>query len=95
MVALRSRRQDRGLIVALWVLTLPVIGLGIAVVNPILIFWGALGVSAAAFLTRIHVRDTRARSSAEAGGASGGGASRGGDIDGVDGVEKVEEESSR
>jgi hypothetical protein len=94
MVALRSRRQDRGLVVALWALTLPVIGLGVAVVNPILIFWGALGALGAVFITLIHVRDTRARFSAAAGGAPESGAPDVGHTDDV-GEDKVEEESSR
>ncbi|SBW28105.1 hypothetical protein [Protofrankia symbiont of Coriaria ruscifolia] len=61
MVALRSRREDRTLLVAAWVLAVTVLVLGVAVVAPILIMWGVLGVAAAVFATRIHLRDTRAR----------------------------------
>ncbi len=61
MVALRSRREDRTLLVAAWVLAVTVLVLGVVAVAPILIIWGVLGVGAAVFATRIHLRDTRAR----------------------------------
>jgi hypothetical protein len=63
MVALQSRRADRIPLVALWVLTLAVLAVGIAAVSPLLIVWGVLGVAGVAFLTRVHLRDTRVRRS--------------------------------
>ncbi|AEH11046.1 MULTISPECIES: hypothetical protein [Protofrankia] len=59
MVALRSRREDRVLLVAAWVLTVIALVLGVVASAPILILWGVLGVGAAVFATRIHLRDTR------------------------------------
>ncbi|MCM3886619.1 hypothetical protein [Frankia sp. R82] len=59
MVTLRSGRQDRLLVVVVWVLTVVVLALGIATVNPILLLWGVIGLPAAVFLTRVHLRDTR------------------------------------
>ncbi|WP_076842965.1 MULTISPECIES: hypothetical protein [Protofrankia] len=61
MVALRSRREDRVLLVAAWVLTVAALVLGVVASAPILILWGVLGVGAAVFATRIHLRDTRPR----------------------------------
>ena len=61
MVALRSGgRQDVALLVAVWVLTVAALVLGIVLVAPILIFWGAVGLVGAFFLTRIHRRTTSA-----------------------------------
>jgi len=62
MVALRSTRQDRTLLIVLWLFTVLVLVLGGIVVSPILLVWGTVGLLAAVFLTRIHLRDTRARS---------------------------------
>jgi Flp pilus assembly protein TadB len=59
MVALRSSRQDRTMLVAVWVLTTVVLVLGILAGSPILLVWGTVGLLAAIFLTRIHLRDTR------------------------------------
>ncbi len=84
MVALRSGRQDRRLIAVLWVLTLAVLGTGVASAKPVLIFWGVLGVAGSVFLTRVHVRDTR----------SGPTATPTADTPGPV-VSEVEEESSR
>jgi len=66
MVALRSTRQDRTLLIVLWLFTVLVLVLGGIVVNPILLVWGTVGLLAAVFLTRIHLRDTRARSGGDA-----------------------------
>jgi hypothetical protein len=71
MVALRSGRHDRPMVVLVWVLTLAVLGLGIALVNPVLLVWGAIGLPAAVFLTRIHVRDSRGDAAADADPAGG------------------------
>ncbi|CAO5164875.1 conserved hypothetical protein [Frankia sp. AiPs1] len=60
MVTLRSGRQDRLLVLVVWLLTAVVLGLGIATVNPILLLWGVIGLPAAGFLTYVHLRDTRA-----------------------------------
>ncbi|MCM3925313.1 hypothetical protein ND748_27050 [Frankia sp. AiPs1] len=59
MVSLRSGRQDRLLVVVVWLLTVVVLGLGIATLNPILLIWGVLGLPAAVFLSYVHLRDTR------------------------------------
>lgn len=59
MVALRSTRQDRALLVAVWALTLVVLAVGIAAVSPVLLLWGVVGLPGAIFLTRVHLRDTR------------------------------------
>ncbi|WP_462188743.1 MULTISPECIES: hypothetical protein [unclassified Frankia] len=59
MVSLRSGRQDRFLVGVVWLLTVLVLGLGIATLNPVLLLWGVLGLPAAVFLTYVHVRDTR------------------------------------
>lgn len=59
MVALRSRRQDRTLLIVLWLFTALVLVLGILAVSGILLVWGTVGLLAAIFLTYIHVRDTR------------------------------------
>jgi hypothetical protein len=72
MVALRSTRQDRTLLIVLWAFTAIVLTLGGLAVSPILLVWGVVGLLAAIYLTRIHIRDTRASA---AGGASGGPAS--------------------
>ncbi|MBL7496782.1 hypothetical protein I6A84_37180 [Frankia sp. CNm7] len=61
MVALRSTRQDRTLLIAVWALTVVVLVLGGIVVSPILLVWGTVGLIAAIYLTRIHIRDTRSR----------------------------------
>jgi len=66
MVALRSTRQDRTLLIVLWLFTVLVLVLGGIVVSPILLVWGTVGLLAAVFLTRIHLRDTRARSGGDA-----------------------------
>ncbi|CAJ64486.1 hypothetical protein; putative signal peptide [Frankia alni ACN14a] len=58
-MSLRSGRQDRLLVVVVWLLTVVVLGLGIATVNPILLVWGVLGLPAAVFLSYVHLRDTR------------------------------------
>jgi hypothetical protein len=60
MVALRSTKQDRTLLIVLWLFTAVVLTLGGLAVSPILLVWGTVGLLAAVFLTRIHVRDTRA-----------------------------------
>ncbi|WP_239308756.1 hypothetical protein [Frankia sp. Cj3] len=65
MVALRSQRADRVPLVAVWVLALAALGVGITAVSPILIVWGVLGVAGSAFATRIHLRDTGPRRSAD------------------------------
>ncbi|MCK9876117.1 hypothetical protein MXD59_10060 [Frankia sp. Ag45/Mut15] len=77
MVTLRSRRQDRLLVVVVWLLTVVVLGLGIATVNPILLLWGVIGLPGAVFLTRVHLRDTR----------GGGGPSGSSDPDGPSGTD--------
>ncbi|WP_045876150.1 hypothetical protein [Pseudofrankia sp. DC12] len=59
MVGLRSRRQDRTLLIVLWLFTVIVLVIGGLAVSGILLVWGAVGLIAAIFLTRIHVRDTR------------------------------------
>ncbi|ADP79081.1 hypothetical protein [Pseudofrankia inefficax] len=59
MVGLRSRRQDRTLLIVLWLFTAIVLVLGGFAVSPILLVWGTVGLLAAIFLTYIHVRDTR------------------------------------
>jgi hypothetical protein len=59
MVALRSKRQDRTLLIVLWSFTVIVLVLGGFAVSPILLVWGTVGLLAAIYLTRIHVRDTR------------------------------------
>jgi hypothetical protein len=59
MVALRSRRQDRTLLIVLWLFTALVLVLGVLAVSGILLVWGSVGLLAAIFLTYIHVRDTR------------------------------------
>jgi hypothetical protein len=59
MVALRSRKQDRTLLVVLWVFTAIVLVLGGFALSPILLVWGTVGLIAAIYLTRIHIRDTR------------------------------------
>jgi hypothetical protein len=57
MVGLRSGgRQDGILLVLVWVLTVAALAAGIALVVPLLIFWGVVGLIGAAFLTRIHLR---------------------------------------
>ncbi|MCK9894693.1 hypothetical protein [Frankia sp. AgB32] len=61
MVSLRSGRQDRTLLIVVWVLDLVVLGLGIATLQPILLLWGVIGLPGAVFLTYVHLRDTRAR----------------------------------
>ncbi len=61
MVSLRSGRQDRTLLIVVWVLDLVVLGLGIATLQPVLLLWGVIGLPGAVFLTRVHLRDTRAR----------------------------------
>jgi hypothetical protein len=66
MVALRSSGRDRVPLVAVWVLTLAVVAVGIAARSPIMLLWGALGIPGAAFLTRIHLRDTGRRRDAPA-----------------------------
>jgi hypothetical protein len=72
MVALRGSRQDRTLLIAVWVLTVVVLVLGgLAQAWPLLL-WGGIGLLAAVFLTRIYLRDTRGP------GAPGGGAGAGG-----------------
>jgi hypothetical protein len=82
MVSLRSGRQDRLLVVVVWLLTVVVLGLGIATLNPILLIWGVLGLPAAVFLSYVHLRDTRPpagpgggaeSTSAEPGSGSGSG----------------------
>jgi len=60
MVKLRSTRQDRTLLIAVWVLTVIVLVLGGLAVSPILLVWGVVGLLAAIYLTRVHIRDTRA-----------------------------------
>jgi hypothetical protein len=64
MVALRSARRDRWLLAPVWVLTLAVLGVGIALVVPILIFWGAVGLTGAVFATRVLLRDVRSEAAA-------------------------------
>jgi Na+-transporting methylmalonyl-CoA/oxaloacetate decarboxylase gamma subunit len=64
MVALRSARRDRWLLAPVWVLTLAVLGVGIALVVPILIFWGAVGLIGAVFATRVLLRDVRSEAAA-------------------------------
>lgn len=59
VVALRSTRQDRALLIAVWVLTVAVLVLGGIAKSPILLVWGTVGLIAAIFLSRIHFRDTR------------------------------------
>jgi hypothetical protein len=59
MVVLRSARQDRWLLVPVWALTVAALGLGIVLVAPILIFWGAVGLIGALFATRVLLRDVR------------------------------------
>jgi hypothetical protein len=59
MVKLRSTRQDRTLLIAVWVLTVIVLGLGGLSRSPILLVWGTVGLLAAIYLTRVHLRDTR------------------------------------
>ena len=54
-----SRDRVRVLVGVVWALTVVVLGLGIATVNPILLLWGVIGLPAAVFLTYVHVRDTR------------------------------------
>ncbi|CAO5229482.1 hypothetical protein [Frankia sp. AgKG'84/4] len=61
MVSLRSSRQDRTLLVVVWLLDLVVLGLGIALLQPALLLWGVIGLPGAVFLTRVHLRDTRRR----------------------------------
>ncbi|ONH31184.1 hypothetical protein [Pseudofrankia asymbiotica] len=61
MVKLRSTRQDRTLLIAVWVLTVIVLVLGGLAKSPILLVWGTVGLLAAIFLTRVHFRDTRSR----------------------------------
>jgi hypothetical protein len=59
MVGLRSRRQDRTLLIVLWLFTAVVLVIGGLAVSGILLVWGTVGLIAAIYLTRIHVRDTR------------------------------------
>ncbi|OHV38211.1 MULTISPECIES: hypothetical protein [Pseudofrankia] len=59
MVKLRSTRQDRTLLIAVWVLTVIVLVLGGLSRSPILLVWGTVGLLAAIYLTRVHFRDTR------------------------------------
>ncbi|MBL7492013.1 hypothetical protein I6A60_11130 [Frankia sp. AgB1.9] len=59
MVGLRSRRQDRTLLIVLWLFTAVVLVIGGLAVSGILLVWGTVGLLAAIFLTYIHVRDTR------------------------------------
>ncbi|MDT3443733.1 MULTISPECIES: hypothetical protein [unclassified Pseudofrankia] len=61
MVKLRSTRQDRTLLIAVWVLTVIVLVLGGLAKSPILLVWGTVGLIAAIYLTRVHFRDTRSR----------------------------------
>ncbi|EIV95885.1 hypothetical protein [Frankia sp. QA3] len=70
MVNLRSGRQDRLLVIVVWLLTVVVLGLGIATVNPILLVWGVLGLPAAVFLSYVHLRDTRPRPPSGPGGVT-------------------------
>ncbi|KJE22074.1 hypothetical protein FF36_03666 [Frankia torreyi] len=72
MVSLRSGRQDRLLVVVVWLLTVVVLGLGIATVNPILLVWGVLGLPAAVFLSYVHLRDTRPPAGPGGSGGPGG-----------------------
>ncbi|WP_261568290.1 hypothetical protein [Frankia gtarii] len=70
MVNLRSGRQDRLLVIMVWLLTVVVLGLGIATTSPILLVWGVLGLPAAVFLSYVHLRDTRSGPPAGSGGAA-------------------------
>jgi hypothetical protein len=66
MVPLSSARRDRWLLAPVWVLTLAVLGVGIGLLVPILIFWGAVGLIGAIFATRILLRDVRSEGDAPA-----------------------------
>lgn len=70
MVNLRSGRQDRLLVIVVWLLTVVVLGLGIATASPILLVWGVLGLPAAVFLSYVHLRDTRSGPPAGPGGVA-------------------------
>jgi hypothetical protein len=89
VVALRSTRQDRRLLIVLWVFDAVVLALGATALSVILLVWGGIGLIAAIYLTYIHVRDTR----------SGGGApppiGPGGDADSPETTTPEDAEESR
>jgi len=79
MVKMRSTRQDRTLLIAVWVLTAIVLVLGGLAGSPILLVWGTVGLIAAIYLTRVHVRDMRADRRGPAAGAEAGAQAADGD----------------
>jgi hypothetical protein len=51
-----SKRSDAQLLAVVWVLTLVVLGIGIAATAVILLVWGGIGLIGAAVATVIYVR---------------------------------------
>ncbi len=54
-----SKRSDIQLLAVVWVLTLVVLGIGIAATAPVLLVWGGIGLIGAAVGTVLYVRARR------------------------------------